>query len=46
MTKDMNEDSLKKMILADRFGIPKDVAAVVGFHASEQLLILQMKIYP
>ena len=36
MTKGLDEDSLKKMIPAGRFGTAEEVAAVVGFLASEQ----------
>ncbi len=36
MTKDLDEDSLKKMIPMGRFGKSEEVAAVVGFLASEQ----------
>jgi len=34
MTEDIDEDSFKKMIPANRFGKPEEVAAVVGFLAS------------
>lgn len=36
MTKDLDEDSLKSMIPAGRFGKPEEVAAVVSFLASEK----------
>ena len=36
MTKGLDEENLKKMIPAGRFGTPEEVAAVVGFLASEQ----------
>lgn len=36
MTKDLNEAELKKMIPAQRFGKPEEVAALVAFLASEQ----------
>lgn len=35
MTEDLDEKMLKKMIPANRFGKPEEVAAVVGFLASE-----------
>lgn len=34
MTKDLDEESLKKMVPAGRFGQPEEVAALVGFLAS------------
>ncbi len=36
MTKDLDEDMLKKMIPAARFGTPEEVAAVVAFLASPE----------
>jgi 3-oxoacyl-[acyl-carrier protein] reductase len=36
MTKDLDESQLKAMIPMNRFGKPEEVAAVVGFLASEQ----------
>ncbi len=36
MTKDLNEDELKKLIPAGRFGTVDEVASLVGFLASEQ----------
>lgn len=36
MTKELDEASLKKMIPAGRFGEPEEVAAVVGFLASDE----------
>lgn len=36
MTQDLDEDSLKSMIPAGRFGTPEEVAALVGFLASDQ----------
>lgn len=36
MTKELDETSLKKLIPAGRFGTPEEVAAVVGFLASEE----------
>jgi 3-oxoacyl-[acyl-carrier protein] reductase len=36
MTKELDEESLKKMIPAGRFGKPEEVASLVGFLASEE----------
>jgi 3-oxoacyl-[acyl-carrier protein] reductase len=36
MTKELDEASLKKLIPAGRFGEPEEVAAVVGFLASDE----------
>ncbi len=36
MTKDLDEKSLKRMVPANRFGTPEEVAAVVGFLASKE----------
>ena len=36
MTKDLNQDELKKVVPAARFGKAEEVAALVGFLASEQ----------
>jgi 3-oxoacyl-[acyl-carrier protein] reductase len=36
MTQDLNEDMYKQMIPMNRFGEPKEVAAVVGFLASDE----------
>lgn len=36
MTKDLNENDLKKIIPLNRFGLPEEVAEVVGFLASEK----------
>lgn len=36
MTKDLNEDDLKKLIPMQRFGQPEEVADCVGFLASPQ----------
>ncbi len=36
MTKDLDEKSLKRMVPANRFGTPEEVAAVVGFLASPE----------
>ena len=36
MTKSLDEDELKKMIPAGRFGMPEEVAALVGFLASDE----------
>jgi 3-oxoacyl-[acyl-carrier protein] reductase len=36
MTKDLNENDLKSMIPLNRFGLPEEVAELVGFLASEK----------
>lgn len=36
MTEDLNENELKKIIPLNRFGLPEEVAEVVGFLASEK----------
>jgi 3-oxoacyl-[acyl-carrier protein] reductase len=36
MTKDLNENELKASIPLNRFGLPEEVAEVVGFLASEK----------
>ena len=36
MTKDLDEAELRKQIPAGRFGKPEEVAAAVGFLASEE----------
>ncbi|GHT01336.1 3-ketoacyl-ACP reductase [Bacteroidia bacterium] len=36
MTKDLNQDELKKLVPANRFGKPEEVAELVGFLASEK----------
>ncbi|MCL2131263.1 MAG: 3-oxoacyl-ACP reductase FabG [Lentimicrobiaceae bacterium] len=36
MTKDLNQDELKKLVPANRFGQPEEVADLVGFLASEK----------
>ena len=36
MTADLDEDSLKKTIPARRFGSPEEVAALIGFLASDE----------
>lgn len=36
MTKDLNEDELKKLVPLNRFGEPEEVAALVGFLASKE----------
>jgi 3-oxoacyl-[acyl-carrier-protein] reductase len=36
MTKELPEDELKKLVPVGRFGKPEEVAAVVGFLASDE----------
>jgi 3-oxoacyl-[acyl-carrier protein] reductase len=36
MTKDLNQDELKKIVPANRFGKAEEVAELVGFLASEK----------
>ena len=36
MTSDLNEDELKRMVPANRFGLPEEVANLVSFLASDK----------
>jgi 3-oxoacyl-[acyl-carrier protein] reductase len=36
MTKDLDENALKTLVPLGRFGTPEEVAALVGFLASDQ----------
>ena len=46
MTKDLDEDQLKKLVPLNRFGTPEEVANVVGFLASDKASYITGAVIP